>query len=83
MRCRSQTKSNETIRSAEEVVYGIHGGRTKAFWQLYVDRGNLSHCVSKVPGTEVSTLSPLEWEVDSAAAQSAFNKLITCSPVTF
>ncbi|OLP91293.1 hypothetical protein AK812_SmicGene27022 [Symbiodinium microadriaticum] len=26
----------------EEVVYGIHGGRTKAFWQLYVDRGNLN-----------------------------------------
>ena len=71
-----ESEIQAAIQSAEEAVYFNQANRGKAYWELYVDRGNLSHRVASLPGTTVSIFGLPEWDLESDEAQSSFKLLL-------
>ena len=71
-----EAEIKEAIRSAEQAIYYTQSSREKIFWELYVDRGNLSQAVAHVPGATVSTFSLPDWNLEDPTTQKAFKKLM-------
>ena len=64
------------IRSAEQAIYFNQIQRDKAYWEMYVDKGNLSQRMARMPGTTASTFGLPEWDLENAETQNSFKTLV-------
>ena len=65
------------LNDLEESRGDIQTNRKKTFWELYVDRGNLSQKIAeKIPGVQVSVFSLPDWDLANKTYQEAFLKLL-------
>ena len=72
-----QAECAAVLESFKEAMDAAQEHRKKAFWELYVDRGNLSQEVAQTaPGIEVSTFSLPEWDLDKKSTQETFVNLM-------
>ena len=75
--CQVDVETNDALELSEVAVGKSFASRGLLFWEVYVDRGNISqHMVDKYPDVNVANFSLPEWDFTKAHVRKRFLELI-------